>query len=502
MAFLTAITLVALALPRELTAQHIRYRLVDLGTLGGPHSYGEINGDGISLLNNSGVVGSFADTATPDPNAPNCALPDCFLAHAFRWKDGVITDIGALPGVNFSAAGSTNARGWMAGQSSSSVIDPNFGVQEGRAVLWKNDGIVDLGDLPGGTESLSVYVNDSGQVVGFSDNGVPDANSLFFFLTGTQIRTFVWENGRMRDIETLGGASAVPGVNCSGQSRDVVVGGSFVNDTPNALTGIPTVDPFLWKHGVMTDLGSLGGTIGSAQCANHRGQIIGQSNLSGDVLTHAFLWEKGVMNDLGTLGGDNSQAIWINDSGVIVGSADLAAPDIHDAVIWKDGQIQDLGTVDGDACSRGIGLNARGQVVGGSSDCRNFLHAFVWEEGGPALDLNKLIATGSGWQLTNAFNINDRGEILAKAAPLGFTPNDDADLGHLVLLVPCEESDSSCGGSAEAVASGTPQNSTPVVNRTARTDSTPRHRTPRENVASWRARFATQYHVRSGAPKN
>ena len=339
MAFLTAITLVALALPRELTAQHIRYRLVDLGTLGGPHSYGEINGDGISLLNNSGVVGSFADTATPDPNAPNCALPDCFLAHAFRWKDGVITDIGALPGVNFSAAGSTNARGWMAGQSSSSVIDPNFGVQEGRAVLWKNDGIVDLGDLPGGTESLSVYVNDSGQVVGFSDNGVPDANSLFFFLTGTQIRTFVWENGRMRDIETLGGASAVPGVNCSGQSRDVVVGGSFVNDTPNALTGIPTVDPFLWKHGVMTDLGSLGGTIGSAQCANHRGQIIGQSNLSGDVLTHAFLWEKGVMNDLGTLGGDNSQAIWINDSGVIVGSADLAAPDIHDAVIWKDADV-------------------------------------------------------------------------------------------------------------------------------------------------------------------
>ena len=57
------------------------------------------------------------------------------------------------------------------------------------------------------------------------------------------------------------------------------------------------------------------------------------------------------------------------------------------------------------------------------------------------LDLNTLIAPGSGFQLTNAFNINDRGEILAKAAPLGFTPNDDADLGHLVLLVPCEADD-------------------------------------------------------------
>jgi probable HAF family extracellular repeat protein len=67
---------------------------------------------------------------------------------------------------------------------------------------------------------------------------------------------------------------------------------------------------------------------------------------------------------------------------------------IHDAVIWKDGKIQDLGTVDGDACSRGRGINARGQVVGGSRDCANFLHAFIWEEGGPMLDLNKLIATG------------------------------------------------------------------------------------------------------------
>ena len=55
------------------------------------------------------------------------------------------------------------------------------------------------------------------------------------------------------------------------------------------------------------------------------------------------------------------------------------------------------------------------------------------------LDLNALIAPGSGFQLTNAFNINDRGEILAKAAAIGFTPNDDADLGHLALLIPCDE---------------------------------------------------------------
>jgi len=116
-ACLTAIAFALLALPMRLEAQEPHYKLVDLGTLGGPHSYGSINGDGFALLNNSGVVGSFADTALHDPNSPNCGVPDCFLWHAFRWKDGVMEDLGALPGVNVSGSGSTNARGWMAGQS-------------------------------------------------------------------------------------------------------------------------------------------------------------------------------------------------------------------------------------------------------------------------------------------------------------------------------------------------------------------------------------------------
>jgi hypothetical protein len=71
--------------------------------------------------------------------------------------------------------------------------------------------------------------------------------------------------------------------------------------------------------------------------------------------------------------------------------------------------------------------------------------------------------------LTNAFNINDRGEILAKAAPEGFTPNDEADLGHLALLIPCKEDEWHCENSIErpeilfpqGLAPHTPQLSTP-----------------------------------------
>jgi probable HAF family extracellular repeat protein len=472
--------------------QHPRYRLVDLGTLGGPHSYGSVNGDGFSLLNNSGVVTSHADTALSDPNASFfCFEPDCFFAHAFRWKGGVMTDIGALPGNNNSAGGSINARGWVTGQSQIGAIDPSIGIPEFRATLWKQHDVLDLGVLPGGTESLGIYVNDSGQVVGFSDNGIPDPFSFPFFFTGTQIHTFVWENGSMRDIGTLGGPDAIPSASCSGQPHNMVVGSSFVSGTPNDLTGLPTFDPFVWKNGAMTDLGGLGGTIGFGQCANHRGQIIGMSDLSGDLVAHAFVWENGVMSDLGTLGGDNSEAIWINDAGLIVGSADLPTPDIHDAVVWKNGKIFDLGTVGGDTCSRGRGLNTRGQVVGGSSDCRNFLHAFVWEQGGPMEDLNTLIAPDSGWQLTNAFNINDRGEILAKAAPVGFTPDDDADLGHLVLLIPCDDEGPGCGGSDKTAANPASQSRAPQ--RSGAAASTGRTHTVKDNVAAWRARFARQY---------
>jgi probable HAF family extracellular repeat protein len=229
----TIIICAALALPVSVAAQqHPRYKLIDLGALGGPHSYGSVNGEGFQLLNNSGMVASYADLAVPDPNARFfCYDPDCFQAHAFRWKDGVMTDIGALPGNNNSAAGSINARGWATGQSQSATIDPFFGIPEFHAVLWRDNQITDLGTL-GGNESLGIYVNDSGQVIGFSTiNSNPDPLGFL----GEPTHTFIWENGVMRDIGTLGGLDAGPATSCSGQPRNVVVGISSLSTTQNPL---------------------------------------------------------------------------------------------------------------------------------------------------------------------------------------------------------------------------------------------------------------------------
>ena len=107
--------------------------------------------------------------------------------------------------------------------------------------------------------------------------------------------------------------------------RGQVAGVSYTSFTPNQGTGIPTQDPFLWDNGKMMDLGTLGGTAGWPWGLNKRGQVTGQSNLADDAHYHAFLWDRGMLKDLGTLGGDNSSARWINDAGEVVGRADLCS---------------------------------------------------------------------------------------------------------------------------------------------------------------------------------
>lgn len=441
----------SLIAPLQLSAQHtVRYKLIEL-SLGGPVSHEPTSESGGRVLNNAGVVLSYADTTLPDPFAPDfCFEPNCLLAHTFRWRNGVMTDLGGLvDGFNSSAA-SVNDRGWVIGASQTGILDPN-GFPQFHATLWTESRIIDLGVVPGGSDSLGVSINEAGQAVGISDNGVADPFSLFGV---NQVRTFLWEDGQLQDIGTLGGPDAQAGPGCNNQRAGVIVGASYTSFTPNPQTEIPTLAPFLWENGKMTNLGTLGGSAGIGVCSNNRLQVIGRSSLSGHPAAcstgepgcHAFLWQRGTMHDLGTLGGDNSEPIWINDAGEIAGSADLPGDGIHHAVRWKDGQITDIGTVGGDACSRGKAINAKGQIVGGSSDCNDFLHAFLWDESGPMIDLNTVIPAGSGLQLTYAFNINDRGEILAKS-----------DLGHIVLLIPCDEDRGDC---VNVLASTSGRNST------------------------------------------
>ena len=214
---LIAITLfAALAIPARLAAQeHIRYKVVDVGTLGGPNSipplpFFEGSPAGPESLSRAGTFTGQADTATTDPFAPNC-FGDCFVSHAIQWRDGVLTDLGALHSSESLSSASRwiSVNGLIAGFSQNGEIDPlNPDLLEIRAVLWKHGKITDLGTLEGGYESEAFAVNARGQVVGAATNGIPDPSSIVG--VSTQVRAFLWQNGAMQDLGTLpGGTDAV-----------------------------------------------------------------------------------------------------------------------------------------------------------------------------------------------------------------------------------------------------------------------------------------------------
>src|SRR5205823_2919749 len=144
-------------------------------------------------------------------------------------------DLGSLGDGFNSLSTSINDRGWSFGASQTGILDPLSGFPQNRATLWIGRRIVDLGVVPGGSESIGTSINNAGQAVGISDNGVPDPFSLFGI--GVQVRTFLWERGELQDIGTLGGPDAVPGPGCNNQRPGTVVGVSYTSFTPNEESG-------------------------------------------------------------------------------------------------------------------------------------------------------------------------------------------------------------------------------------------------------------------------
>lgn len=255
--------------------------------------------------------------------------------------------------------------------------------------------VIDLGTLPGHSFSIALGVNDAGKVVGGSDG-----------------RAFLWADGLMEDLGTL------PGGDCGGCSSlawginnsDQAVGESYTR-----INGSYFNHAFLWQNDVMQDLGTLGGDFSHAFAVNDNGVVVGEAMVaSGDF--HAFRWSNGTMQDLGVLsGGFSSSALSINESGQIVGFSDNADGWTR-AVLWQGGTIYDLGTLPNRENSIATSINNSGQVVGYSFPSvigLNTFRAFIWQSG-VMTDLNELIPPGSGWLLTFAYGINDNGQIVGE----------------------------------------------------------------------------------------
>ena len=131
------------------------------------------------------------------------------------------------------------------------------------------------------------------------------------------------------------------------------------------------VHALLWDHGKVTNLGSLGGAFGNeAHGMNNRGQVVGASDLAGDLVFHGFVWSQSTgMQDVAPLPGDTySYALAINDAGEVTGLSINSSFTTLRAFIVVDGVPTDLNTLIPDssplqlqgACS----INSRGEIAG------------------------------------------------------------------------------------------------------------------------------------------
>lgn len=157
----------------------------------------------------------------------------------------------------------------------------------------------------------------------------------------------------------------------------------------------------------VVDLGTLGGRCSSAQCTyaadvNARGQVVGVSvTASGD--RHAFLWRDGIMTDIGTLGGSWSVASAINGSGHIAGISVAASGETH-VFLHSNGTLLDLGPA---LSWTSVRLNNRGQVAWTAPMPDGTRHAVLWTDG-VRLDLGALGDTGS----STAHGLDDLGRVV------------------------------------------------------------------------------------------
>jgi len=199
----------------------------------------------------------------------------------------------------------------------------------------------------------------------------------------------------------------------------------------------------------ITPLGTLGGDYSFAYGLNESGQTVG---LAGTISAdgHAFLWQNGLMTDLGTLGGTRidpgaieSWAEDINDAGQVVGSALTAAGEWRAFLLTPqdrngDGKLdlwfQDL---DGDGANdlmhdlgpgSALAVNNQGQVLGENG--------WVWDGTRRVVlhELAPLRADGLIWAVPYVGDINDAGRVVATAVL--WDPIQEAVIGpiHTVLF--------------------------------------------------------------------
>jgi probable HAF family extracellular repeat protein len=391
----------------------VRYKLLDLGTLGGTYSgtlgYGVLNGAGQvvgqSTLSGGGAPHAFRTGA----GAPITSASNINATSATGSTANAVNDAGQVVGWSFGAGALATAFRTTANGSITTAAD--------------------LGHLGGG-ESYANGINASGQTVGSSALGGTSSGSVHAFRTTATGK--ISDDGA--DLGTLGGTSSGAfGINASGQAVgwSTPTGGG----APRAFRTAPNgpITP-------QSDLGTLGGSGSTAYAINDAGRTVGYAR-TGAGHEHAFrTTANGLINaagDLGTLGGTSSAAFAINTAGQTVGRSTLAGDAVtHAFFVDAAGGLIDLNTLipskTGWVLNEARGINDAGQIAGFGVSRTGAEHAFLLTPAMPGdatgdwkVDFNDLVLLAQRYNSLDGKATWEQGD---------FTGEGNVDFSDLTIL--------------------------------------------------------------------
>ena len=334
-AVISAVAAVCLMGTSAASAFAASYSITDLGNLGYPIARA-------AGVNESGQVAGTSYLAQRVEYNVGCPVRHrpCFVhpEHPFLWSEGKITDLGTLGNGLFAEGTAINGLGEVAGFS-------NLKNGERHAFVFHNGKLTDLGSTA--QESRAFAINDSGVVAG--SESIPGEGHTDAVL---------WTKGKVTDLGLLPGEGGIftdaSGIN---NSNEVVGSGDNKESMERA---------FLWRNGTMTDIGTLGGPQASANAINNSGQVVGFAQTSTDA-DHGFIYQNGKMTDLGL----NIDPNAISNDGVIVGQGGCG-----NAIIVSNGLCRDLQTLipagSGYELREALGINNKGQIVADASTTTTF----------------------------------------------------------------------------------------------------------------------------------
>jgi probable HAF family extracellular repeat protein len=226
------------------------------------------------------------------------------------WRDGAfVDDLVAGSGDELQPA-AVGDSGVVVGTRQRLVIPTQPLMQ--RVFTWRpGEEPIDVAMPAPAVNASAVGVNASDQVVG----QWTDVGGIW--------RTFVAPadgSGGAVDVGTLGGPQTIV-AGANGWRSEALNDRGDVVGTSTTSSGAEHA--FLWRDGAMVDLGTLGGASSEAIAVNERRQVVGTSETP-DGERHAFVWQAGRMTDLGALlpaDVTSSRAVDINDCGQVVGAA-------------------------------------------------------------------------------------------------------------------------------------------------------------------------------------